>query len=139
VTSGLLQNVFANAEDASIFFQGGITAYNLHQKCTHLFINPAYAVTCNCVSETVAAEMATGVRTSFKSDWGIAITGYASPVPEVNLVELYACYAISFNSEIVRQSTVTASAATPEKVQQFYASVLIGEFINCCHLTPLYQ
>lgn len=139
VTSGLLQNFFANAKDASVFFQGGITAYNLHQKCAHLFIDPVHAIACNCVSETVAGEMAVGVCHSFKSNWGMATTGYASPIPEMRSKELYACYAISFNREIIFRSTIIAPPRSPEKVQQFYASSLIKEFIQCCHSMPLYQ
>lgn len=37
-TGGLLQTAFSNATGASLFFQGGITAYNIGQKCRHLLV-----------------------------------------------------------------------------------------------------
>ena len=43
VTSGILQTAFATAMDASKFYQGGITAYNLGQKSRHLHINSIHA------------------------------------------------------------------------------------------------
>ncbi len=81
VTAGHLQAALSTAEDATLFFQGGITAYNIHQKYVHLNIDPVHAITCNCVSTQVAEEMAESVCRIFGSDWGIGITGYASPLP----------------------------------------------------------
>src|SRR4051812_38795900 len=82
VTSGLLQAAFSSAEKAMQIFQGGITTYNLGQKYRHLLVDPIHASACNCVSERVAQEMALHVCELFSSNWGIGITGYASPVPE---------------------------------------------------------
>ena len=61
VTSGLLQAAFSQAEDASAFYQGGITAYNLGQKYRHLKVEPIYADNCYCVSQKVSNEMADNV------------------------------------------------------------------------------
>ncbi len=61
VTAGHLQVALASAENASQFFQGGITAYNLGQKSRHLKIEPIHAEGCNCVSDKIAIEMAYGV------------------------------------------------------------------------------
>ena len=132
VTSGLIQNVFSNLDEASLFFEGGITAYNLQQKCTHLFIDPVHAVTCNCVSEKVAEQMALGISKSFKTTWGLSITGYASPVPEIGVHELYACYAISFAHRVLRRATIKAVTEDPEDVQHFYALSVLEDFIQCC-------
>ncbi|MEO5601480.1 MAG: nicotinamide-nucleotide amidohydrolase family protein [Cyclobacteriaceae bacterium] len=82
VTSGHLQAALSLANQATAFFHGGITAYNLGQKARHLSVNPIHALGCNCVSEKVAEEMAINVRRLFSSDWSIGITGYAAPVPE---------------------------------------------------------
>ena len=43
VTAGVLQFALASITDASQFFQGGITAYNLGQKCRHLLVEPIHA------------------------------------------------------------------------------------------------
>ena len=135
VTAGLIQNIFANVENASIFFQGGITAYNIHQKCTHLFMDPVHAIGNNCVSEKIAEEMAVGICKSFKSTWGLAVTGYASPIPEQGLEDLYACYAFCFRNEIVKHETVRAALhASPGKVQQFYMKTVVEDFIQSFRL-----
>ena len=54
VTAGFLQAALASAENASTFFQGGITAYNIHQKYAHLHVDLPHAIVCNCVSGQVA-------------------------------------------------------------------------------------
>jgi PncC family amidohydrolase len=89
VTSGQLQTFLSLPDHAMDFFQGGITAYNLGQKTKHLNVDPIHAFACNCVSEKIAETMARNVMTQFNSDWGIGITGYASPVPEKNIEDLY--------------------------------------------------
>lgn len=128
VTAGLIQNVFSNMPKAIGFYEGGITAYNLRQKFTHLKIDIPHAVSCNCVSERVAKEMAIGVNEQFKTKWGLAVTGYASPVPEMNVHELYACYAFSFDSEILEANTIRAKKEEPEEVQQFYTDYILNQW-----------
>jgi len=44
VTGGLLQAAFSIAENASQFFQGGVTAYNVGQKYRHLLVDPLHAL-----------------------------------------------------------------------------------------------
>src|ERR1700756_1963648 len=82
VTSGHLQSAFSLAENASEFFQGGITVYNAIQKFKHLHVNMTEAISCNSVSPTIAEQMALNVSKSFASEWGIGITGYAAPLEE---------------------------------------------------------
>src|SRR3954463_15564978 len=81
VTSGLLQYAFSNVPDATQFFQGGLTAYNVAQKFKHLQVEPIHAMAVNCVSQLVAEQMALQVCRIFGAHWGIGITGYATPVP----------------------------------------------------------
>src|SRR5215471_19316107 len=85
VTAGQLQLLFSTLPNADEFFQGGITVYNLGQKTRQLNIDPIHAQSCNSVSEKIATDMATNVAKKFVSDWGIGVTGYASPVPELDI------------------------------------------------------
>jgi nicotinamide-nucleotide amidase len=118
VTSGFLQAAFSTVPDAAKFFHGGITAYNLGQKCRHLRVDPIHAEDCDCVSEQVAATMALEVCRLFCSHWGVAITGYATKVPEGGN-ELHAFYAVAHNGKIVEEAIVRAN--TKEGVDtQFY-------------------
>ena len=61
VTAGNLQAALSQAEAATDFFQGGITTYNVGQKSLQLQIDPIYGLSCNCVSERIAIEMAQNV------------------------------------------------------------------------------
>ena len=129
VTAGLLQFALAGAEDAAQFFQGGITAYNLGQKYRHLRIEPIHAQQCNCVDEQVAIEMAKNVCRLFCSQWGLSITGYATPVPESDN-RLYAWYAITRGDEVLLSQQLHATSATPAAVQNWYADMALTAFAN---------
>ena len=130
VTGGFLQAALSSAENASTFFQGGITAYNITQKYTHLHINLAHAIACNCVSEQTAREMAIGVGQSFSSNWGVSITGYASPVPGHHMEELYAWYAIVFDHECITSGYLTAEIKDPQNVQIEYTDAVVLKLLE---------
>ena len=107
VTAGHLQAALSSAIEASQFFQGGITAYNLGQKCRHLDVDPINAEDTNCVAEHIAQTMALNVSKMFLSHYSIAITGYASKMPEKGLNDLYAYYAIAHNNKIILCEKIT--------------------------------
>lgn len=129
VTAGFLQLALASADEAVRFFQGGITAYNLGQKYKHLGVEPIHAEQTNCVDRRVAAEMARAVTDLFRSDWGIAITGYATPVPESGQ-QLFAYYAIAFRKEILLEGKLEANEAPAINVQKYYTDYLLAAFNN---------
>ncbi len=126
VTSGLLQFALSGAENAVNFYQGGITTYNLGQKSRHLLIEPVHALSCNCVSEKIAGDMALNVCRLFTSDWGIGITGYASPVPESGN-KLFAWFAIACRGKIVMTRKIDAKKDEPAKIQQLYVNHLLRD------------
>jgi len=126
VTSGNIQRELASAIDASKFFQGGITAYNLGQKSRLLDVDPINAAACNCVAEQVAHEMALSVCKLFISNWGLAITGYASKVPESGN-ELFAYYTIAYNGVIKQSGKIEPPDGEPDEVQSFYTRELLKE------------
>ena len=128
VTSGHLQAALSLAVGASEFFQGGITAYNIGQKSRHLKVNAIHALSTNCVSKRVSEEMALNAIAFFSSDWAIGITGYAAPVPELNISDLFAFYAIAYKSEIVVSKKISAKDEGPFKVQVFYTDSVLKEF-----------
>ena len=129
VTAGHLQTSLSLAEKAMDFFQGGITVYNLGQKTKQLNVEPIHAIANNCVSEKIAIEMAQNVTTLFNSDWGIGITGYASPVPEKNIEELFACFAICFHTKMVMSKTITATKESPLAVRLFYNQHILQQLL----------
>lgn len=130
VTSGHLQAALSLAKDASQFFQGGITAYNLGQKCRHLHVEPTHALSCDCVSVTIADRMAIEVTSMFLSDWGIGITGYASPVPGKAEGKLFAYYSIAFRGTRIKSAFIETPEREPLKVQAFFTNEVMRELAN---------
>ncbi|MCU7694173.1 CinA family protein [Haoranjiania flava] len=101
VTSGLLQAALTQVTGASSYFHGGMTLYNLGQKARHLKINTIHAEACNCVSKRVAEEMALSVSEMFGSEIGLAVTGYAAPMPENGIDEIFAYSAGAYKGNIL--------------------------------------
>ena len=125
VTSGNLQVAFSLAENASLIFQGGITVYNIGQKCRHLAVEPTHAIACNCVSATVSEQMAREVCNVFRSDYGIGITGYASPVPEKNIKQLFAFIAVAKGDKILVSKKSISSKTKPLDAQMEFTQKAI--------------
>lgn len=128
VTSGHIQVALSQGEQAMLFFQGGITVYNIIQKSQHLNINISEAVACNCVSEKLSAEMAEQCCKIFKSDWTIAITGYATPAPPFTSEGLYACVAIAFKDESLVSKTISTEEKDAYKAQIYYTNQALKLF-----------
>lgn len=126
VSAGALQLAFSTVKDSSMFFQGGVTAYNLGQKFKHLHVEPIHAQACNCVSARVAAEMALHVFSLFESDWGVGITGYAAPAEEGDN-QLFAYFAIVYKGKIVSEKKLKAKQEDSFQVQLYYSNRLLKE------------
>jgi len=124
VTSGLIQYAFSCIPDAALFFQGGITAYNIGQKFKHLKVEPLHALAVNCVSLKVAKEMALHVCKLYSSDWGAGITGYASPVPESGN-KVFAFYAIAYKGKIKTSGKINPVPNEPTALQWLYVSHIL--------------
>lgn len=77
LTGGLIASSISSVSGSSKYFQGGICCYSLNQKVEHLGVDRDHAASCNCVSERVAAEMASGAARLFGTDIALSTTGYA--------------------------------------------------------------
>ena len=130
VTAGQLQTSLSIAERAMDFFQGGVTAYNLGQKTKLLGIDPILAMVTDCVSQQIASTMAKNVARLFNCHWGIGITGYASPVPEKNIEELFACFAITCEGSTLICETIKAEKQDPYFVRQFYTQYVLEQLLK---------
>jgi PncC family amidohydrolase len=129
VTAGHLQAAFSSAIEAAKFFQGGITAYNAGQKTKHLNIEPIAALEDDCVTEKVACEMAIQVNKMFISYYGIAITGYATKMPEEGLNDLFAYFAIAKGEKIVLTKEISTKKERVD-AQVDYTNQVIKEFLK---------
>ena len=130
VTCGCMQRTFANTVDASRFFQGGITCYNLGQKVRHLGVEPIHAELHNCVSEQVAGQMALGVTRMFSSMVGISITGYAQPLPEKGVRKIFAWYGLALDGILLATGRISSRYKEPEVVQADYCRQVLKSVLK---------
>lgn len=120
VTSGNLQVAFSQAIDASKYFQGGMTVYNVGQKARHLNIDPIHALAVNSVSEEVAGRLAIEISKKFVSDYGVGITGYATIVPECEEEGIYAYFSLCYKGEVVITKKISSHKEGTLPVQLDY-------------------
>jgi nicotinamide-nucleotide amidase len=129
VTAGFLQAAIASAEMALKFFEGGITTYNINQKVRHLKIDRKKGEACNCVSEQTANEMALGVCELFGTDWGIAVTGYATAVPESDF-KLFAWFSMCCKGKVMLAEKIDLQNQKAEEAQLRYVDIIVEKFIQ---------
>jgi nicotinamide-nucleotide amidase len=130
VTAGLITNMLSRALNATKFLQGGIIVYNLGQKTKHLNVNPILADEVNCVSSQVANQMAAEACRQFCSHWGISSTGYAVPVPALNIRTCFAHYSIYKDGETVVSDMIQTKLRGQGRVQQYFVDQLLLIFLR---------
>lgn len=128
VTSGFLQFSFSQMKDASRFFMGGMTVYSQEEKVSLLEVDPDEAKNTNSVSSLVADTMALNVAKLYKTDWSIAVTGYAAPVEESNK-KLYAYFSISYKGKVILSERLDLHSRTKAvNAQLYYTEFILGCF-----------
>lgn len=78
-TAGRVASAITTIPGSSNYFQGGLVCYQNSVKESLLHVNPETIATHDVVSEEVAKEMVLGANELFKTDYAVAITGYAGP------------------------------------------------------------
>lgn len=78
-TGGGLGAMLTETSGSSSYFLGGVIAYSNQVKSALLQVNSQDLAEYGAVSNTVAQQMALGVKQSLHTDWGISITGIAGP------------------------------------------------------------
>ncbi|MGF1458570.1 MAG: competence/damage-inducible protein A [Leptolyngbyaceae cyanobacterium] len=78
-TGGGLGQMLTAVPGSSQYFMGGIISYDNAIKIGLLGVHPDSLATDGAVSESVAEQMAAGVRARLGTDWGLGITGIAGP------------------------------------------------------------
>jgi len=128
VTAGFLQFSFSQMNGASEFFKGGITAYSVTEKIDLLNVEENEASYSNGVSPKIAEEMALNVANLFKTDWSIAVTGYASPIKK-SRDKLYAYFSITHRGRVILTEKLDLHSRTMSlKAQLYYSEFVLGCF-----------
>jgi PncC family amidohydrolase len=83
ITGGKLADLFVSVPGASACFKGALSPYDLDGKVRILEVDREHAASVNCVSPTVARQMAEGVARQLRADVGVATTGFAESVDDI--------------------------------------------------------
>ncbi len=83
-TGGLLSNKITDIPGSSLYYRGGIVAYDKEVKINLLNIPPEIIEKCGIVSLEVAGSMAKQIAQIMQTDIGVGITGYAGPEGNAN-------------------------------------------------------
>jgi nicotinamide-nucleotide amidase len=78
-TGGWLGETLTEVSGSSSYFLGGVISYSNEVKVDLLNVERQILDQHGAVSAIVAEQMAIGVKSKLKSDWGISITGIAGP------------------------------------------------------------
>ena len=79
LTGGLVSHLLTLRPGASQFFLGSIVCYSLFSKIKHLGVSQNLVAKKGVVNESVCLLMAQGVKTKWRSDYGLSLTGLAGP------------------------------------------------------------
>lgn len=134
VSSGLLQSLFSSELEAGMFYQGGLTTYNCHQKARHLGIPQEICDPCNGVAADISQRMALKICNLFDCTLGLSLTGYASPVPEQNILDLYAFGSVALDGEIIYCKKIKSDKQEPDEIREDYARILV---VECAEILKL--
>ncbi len=119
VTSGAIQFMLSTAQQAQQIYQGGITVYNSAQKAIHLGADPVYAEKVNGVSSELSTQLARSACALFRSQIGIGITGFATPVPEEGINEVLAYLSIVRNGKLLVNEKLIPQTEGPAAQWEF--------------------
>jgi nicotinamide-nucleotide amidase len=78
-TGGGLGSLLTSVPGSSAYFIGGVISYDNQVKISLLGVSPEDLAQVGAVSDTVAKQMAQGVRSRLNTTWGLSITGIAGP------------------------------------------------------------
>jgi nicotinamide-nucleotide amidase len=91
ITGGLIASVVTDTPGSSKFFNGGVISYSNFAKEKVLKVERELIEKKGAVSREVCLEMALKVKNLFKTDYSVAVTGFAGPEYEVDKLGLIYC------------------------------------------------
>jgi nicotinamide-nucleotide amidase len=92
ITGGLISSIITDTPGSSQFFAGGIVSYSNFAKEEILRVDKKLIEDKGAVSKEVCVDMAVKVMSIFKTDYSLAVTGFAGPEYEGdNLGLVYCC------------------------------------------------
>lgn len=130
-TAGFVQALLSTMRDAGLFYQGGITTYTCQMKSQLLGIPLEKCEVTNGVDLDIADLMAKNICGLYQADIGVAITGYASEIPELGILNKYAFGSICLSDELILRCEFLSLEVKQLDVQRDFAMQLIHALANC--------
>jgi nicotinamide-nucleotide amidase len=127
VTSGLIQFLLSTMDNAGLFFNGGITTYSCEMKNTHLGISLDLCNQTFGVNKEITDTMAINICSQLDVQLGIAMTGFASAIPEEGIFEKIAFGSIVFQDKIIFSKKFESDREEQIDAQLDFAFQLIKE------------
>jgi PncC family amidohydrolase len=130
-TGGLIAHSLTNIPGSSLWFKGGIIAYDNEVKINLLNVPRTLLLQQGAVSAKVAQQMAEHIRGTLKTDFGIAVTGIAGPTggtPQ-KPVGLVFISASCLHKTLVRNFLFKGTRLSIKKQAAQAALNLVGELI----------
>jgi nicotinamide-nucleotide amidase len=84
----------------------------------------------NCVLVDIALQMSKAVAKKFNSHWGIAVTGYALPVPALRIKSCYAFCAIVNTGGLQHCFKIESQYKDQLKNQKLFVEEISKEFLS---------
>lgn len=113
------------------FWLGGLSnsleKRQLDKTKKHPGIDPVHTIAKSFASEKMALSCQE-MLLLFNREWKIGLP--VSPVPEKNIEELFACFAISFHEKIIIAQTITAPKESPLFVRIYYNQYVLDKFLE---------
>jgi nicotinamide-nucleotide amidase len=126
-SAGFIQFLLSNMKEAGIFYNGGVTTYSCEVKRHLLHIPLDKCDETNGVSQEITDLMSENVSVLFKANIGIALTGYASAIPEQGIYDKFAFVSMSLDGEWILSERLTSDKESQCEVQLDFASQAIRE------------
>jgi PncC family amidohydrolase len=130
MTGGSLAYEMIKNPGSSKVISGSIIAYSVEQKMNLLRISEDKIKQHLIVSEVIAKEMATSVKSIMKSDIGVGVTGNAGPDKQENTRDLEVWIAIDFKGNMITRKVLFGNLT---RLQAIKKTVLVTyEMLKDC-------
>lgn len=128
-TGGLLASTIIDIQGASKVFLNGVVSYSNESKIYELDVKEEDLEKYGAVSETVAIQMAEGIKNKSKADIGIATTGIAGPTGATSEKPVGLVYiAIAIGDETIYKEYLFKG--NRKKIREYTVVTCIGELLN---------
>jgi len=75
----------------------------------------------------ISQRMALAVCDVFNAKLGLSLTGYASPIPEQQIYDLFAFGTVALDGKVIFSDKLVSTKQEPEEIREDYAKLLILE------------